>query len=78
MKYKKLVGGGVFKIVNNTVPLALRRLGYEREQIQRILDHIEASDTIEGAPEFRDCGAIMVRNGACYACINCGATSGCS
>jgi ribonucleoside-diphosphate reductase alpha chain len=54
VKYKKLVGGGVFKIVNNTVPLALRRLGYEREEIQKILDHIEANDTIEGAPGLRD------------------------
>ncbi len=35
VKYKKLVGGGMIKIVNNTVPLALKRLGYEKEEIQR-------------------------------------------
>ncbi len=50
VKYKKLVGGGVFKIVNNTVPFALKRLGYDRETIQRIVDYINAHDTIEGAP----------------------------
>ncbi|TDI13061.1 MAG: vitamin B12-dependent ribonucleotide reductase, partial [Acidobacteria bacterium] len=54
VKYKKLVGGGMFKIVNNTVPLALRRLGYEREEIQSILDYIEEHDTIEGAPKLRE------------------------
>ena len=53
VKYKKLVGGGLFKIVNNTVPLALRRLGYEREEIQGILDHIAENDTIEGAPGLK-------------------------
>jgi ribonucleoside-diphosphate reductase alpha chain len=54
VKYKKLVGGGVFKIVNNTVPLALRRMGYERREIQTILDYIEEHDTIEGAPGLRE------------------------
>jgi ribonucleoside-diphosphate reductase alpha chain len=54
VKYKKLVGGGVFKIVNHTVPLALRRLGYGREEIQSILDYIEANDTIEGAPGLKE------------------------
>ena len=54
VKYKKLVGGGVFKIVNNTVPFALKRLGYDRDAIQRILDYIEANDTIEGAPDLED------------------------
>ena len=54
VKYKKLVGGGVFKIVNNTVPLALNRLGYDRNEIQGILDHIEANDTIEGAPGLNE------------------------
>jgi ribonucleoside-diphosphate reductase alpha chain len=53
VKYKKLVGGGVFKIVNNTVPLALRRLGYQRDEIQSILNFIEENDTIEGAPELK-------------------------
>jgi len=54
VKYKKLVGGGVFKIVNNTVPLALNKLGYDRENIQGIVDHINARDTIEGAAGLRD------------------------
>jgi ribonucleoside-diphosphate reductase alpha chain len=54
VKYKKLVGGGVFKIVNNTVPLALRKLGYDIETIQRILDHINGNDTIEGAPDIKE------------------------
>ncbi|HDS29495.1 MAG TPA: vitamin B12-dependent ribonucleotide reductase, partial [Firmicutes bacterium] len=49
VKYKKLVGGGVLKIVNNTVPLALERLGYESDEISSILDYIEKNDTIEGA-----------------------------
>ena len=40
VKYKKLVGGGVFKIVNNTVPLALKKLGYAHDDIQRIVDYI--------------------------------------
>jgi ribonucleoside-diphosphate reductase alpha chain len=54
VKYKKLVGGGLFKIVNNTVPLALRKLGYEHEALQRIVDHINESDTIEGAADLKD------------------------
>jgi ribonucleoside-diphosphate reductase alpha chain len=54
VKYKKLVGGGFLKIVNRTVPMALRRLGYSPEQIQRIGAHIEAQETIEGAPGLRD------------------------
>ncbi len=54
VKYKKLVGGGVLKIVNNTVPLALRRLGYSEPQVQEIVDYIDTNDTIEGAPALRD------------------------
>jgi len=53
VKYKKLVGGGVFKIVNNTVPLALKKLGYEHDGIQRILDYVNDRDTIEGAPDLK-------------------------
>jgi ribonucleoside-diphosphate reductase alpha chain len=49
VKYKQLAGGGVFKIVNRTVPLALEQLGYDRETIQRIVEHIDQHDTIEGA-----------------------------
>jgi ribonucleoside-diphosphate reductase alpha chain len=54
IKYKKLVGGGVFKIVNNTVPLALKKLGYAHDDIQRIVDFVNANDTIEGAPGLKD------------------------
>jgi len=50
VKYKKLVGGGVIKIVNNTVPAALSKLGYNTAQINAIVDHIDSSGTIEGAP----------------------------
>jgi ribonucleoside-diphosphate reductase alpha chain len=52
VKYKKLVGGGLIKIVNNTVPQALMRLGYEPEQVSRIVDSIDRTGTIEGAPGF--------------------------
>jgi ribonucleoside-diphosphate reductase alpha chain len=54
VKYKKLVGGGMLKIVNNTVPRALRRLGYESKDIQSIVEYIDEHDTIEGAPELKD------------------------
>ncbi len=54
VKYKKLVGGGMIKIVNQTVPRALRRLGYDATQISAIVDHIDTTGTIEGAPALRD------------------------
>ena len=53
VKYKKLVGEGYIKIVNNTVPLALRRLGYTPEQVEEIDRYIEERETIEGAPGLR-------------------------
>jgi len=53
VKYKKLVGGGMFKIVNNTVPLALKKLGYGHDAIQRIVDFVNDNDTIEGAPDLK-------------------------
>ena len=53
VKYKKLVGGGVIKIVNNTVPQALIRLGYNAEQVEKIVSHIDATGTIEGAPDLK-------------------------
>ncbi len=53
VKYKKLVGGGVIKIVNNTVPSALIRLGYSPEQMEEIVRHIDAHGTIEGAPHLK-------------------------
>jgi len=51
VKYKLLAGGGMLKIVNRTVPQALERLGYNAGQIQGIVDHIEAHDTIEDVVE---------------------------
>ncbi len=54
IKYKKLVGGGLLKIVNNTVPRSLRRLGYDVRQIQDIVEYIEEHETIEGAPHLKD------------------------
>ena len=51
IKYKKLVGGGVIKIVNNTVPAALIKLGYSPEQVEKIVTHIDSTGTIEGAPD---------------------------
>jgi ribonucleoside-diphosphate reductase alpha chain len=50
VKYKKLVGGGNIKIVNNTVPHALQRLGYAPEQVNEIVAWVDAKGTIEGAP----------------------------
>ncbi|HWO73447.1 MAG TPA: vitamin B12-dependent ribonucleotide reductase [Dehalococcoidia bacterium] len=54
IKYKKLVGGGMLRIVNNTVPKALARLGYTREQIDAIIAYIDAEGTIEGAPGLKE------------------------
>jgi ribonucleoside-diphosphate reductase alpha chain len=54
VKYKKLVGGGLLKIVNNTVPLALENLGYEPKEREAIIAHIDAQETIEGAPGLKD------------------------
>jgi ribonucleoside-diphosphate reductase alpha chain len=54
VKYKKLVGGGTIKIVNQTVPLALRRLGYSEPEINAIVDYVDEKGTIEGAPGFKD------------------------
>jgi ribonucleoside-diphosphate reductase alpha chain len=54
VKYKKLVGGGMLKIVNNTVPMALNNLGYDREEMERIIAFIDENDTIEGAPDLKE------------------------
>jgi ribonucleoside-diphosphate reductase alpha chain len=54
VKYKKLVGGGMLKYVNRTVPQALRKLGYDKHEVQDILDHIDEQETIEGAPHLRE------------------------
>jgi ribonucleoside-diphosphate reductase alpha chain len=54
VKYKKLVGGGLLKIVNRTVPMALRRLDYADAEIEAIVAHIDDKETIEGAPGLKD------------------------
>lgn len=54
VKYKKLVGGGFLKIVNNTVPLALRTLGYSENQADEIVKYVDANGTIEGTPYLKE------------------------
>jgi ribonucleoside-diphosphate reductase alpha chain len=54
VKYKKLVGGGLMKIVNNTVPSALTKLGYTASQVKDIIGYIDEHETIEGAPHLKD------------------------
>jgi len=54
VKYKKLVGGGVIKIVNNMVPAALLQLGYKPEQVSEIVNYIDSTGTIEGAPHLKN------------------------
>jgi ribonucleoside-diphosphate reductase alpha chain len=54
VKYKKLVGGGMMKIVNMTVPMALKKLGYTAAQVADIVQHIDDKETIEGAPHLLD------------------------
>src|SRR3989441_9118763 len=52
VKYKKLVGGGLLKIVNGTVPAALRKLGYDSNEAKESVEYIDENDTIEGAPQL--------------------------
>jgi|HubBroStandDraft_6_1064221.scaffolds.fasta_scaffold11003_4 ribonucleoside-diphosphate reductase alpha chain len=54
VKYKRLVGGGLLKIVNHTVPEALSKLGYSEKEVEAIIAHINTRDTIEGAPGLKD------------------------
>jgi len=54
VKYKKLVGGGLMKIVNQTVPMALTKLGYTAQQGKEIVEYIDENETIEGAPHIKD------------------------
>src|SRR5688500_5107330 len=54
VKYKKLVGGGLMKIVNQTVPMALDKLGYNAQQVKEIVEYIDENETIEGAPHIKD------------------------
>jgi len=54
VKFKKLVGGGMIKIVNQTVPTALFKLGYDHDQTNAIVSYIDATGTVEGAPHVKD------------------------
>jgi ribonucleoside-diphosphate reductase alpha chain len=54
VKYKKLVGGGLLKMVNTTIPQALRRLGYGEDAVKATVEYIDEHDTIEGAPHLQD------------------------
>jgi ribonucleoside-diphosphate reductase alpha chain len=54
VKYKQLAGGGMLKIVNQTVRTTLQRLGYGQPQIEAIVNYIDENDTIEGAPGLKD------------------------
>ena len=53
VKYKKLVGGGLIKIVNNIVPMALLKLGYTEQQAAEIVNYIDQNGTIEGSPHLK-------------------------
>ena len=54
VKYKKLVGGGLMKIVNGTVPMALAKLGYTQPEVEAIIHYIDEHETIEGAPFLKE------------------------
>ena len=54
VKYKKLVGGGMLKIVHGTVPRALKRIGYDSREVQEIVEYLDEHETIEGAPHLAD------------------------
>ncbi|HSR53927.1 MAG TPA: vitamin B12-dependent ribonucleotide reductase, partial [Acidobacteriota bacterium] len=53
IKTKKLVGGGTLKIVNNTIPRALHKLGYDEKQAAKIMEYVHEKETIEGAPGLK-------------------------
>ncbi|MGA1122806.1 MAG: vitamin B12-dependent ribonucleotide reductase, partial [Ilumatobacteraceae bacterium] len=53
VKFKKLVGGGNMTIVNQTVPRALKKLGYEKPVADRIVAYIDTNKTIVGSPDLR-------------------------
>ena len=54
IKYKRLVGGGIIKIVNNTLEEALARLGYDHEHRKQVIEYVDQEETIEGAPGLKD------------------------
>jgi ribonucleoside-diphosphate reductase alpha chain len=53
VKFKKMVGGGMMKIINSTVPVALGKLGYTEEEIRAIVKYVDENGTIEGAPAMK-------------------------
>ncbi len=53
VKYKQLAGGGMLKIINRTVPMALNSLGYDQDEVESITAYIEKEDTIEGAADLK-------------------------
>ncbi len=53
VKYKQLAGGGMLKILNNSVPLALKTLGYDQPQVENIKKYLSENDTIEGSPDLK-------------------------
>ena len=63
VKYKKLVGGGMIKIVNNTVPIALKRLGYDEDEIRAIVEHIDETrhDRGRALPQGRAPAGVRLR-----------------
>ncbi len=54
VSYKRLVGGGMIRMVNRTVPLALKTLGYSQDEIEEIVAYIDQDGIIEGAPHLKD------------------------
>src|SRR2546425_3513572 len=52
IKFKKLAGGGSFKIVNQSVPRALKKLGYAPAEVQAIVDYVRGTATLKSVPEF--------------------------
>ena len=54
MKYKKLVGGGMMKIVNQSTPSILKKLGYSASGVEDIVRYVDERETIEGAPHIKD------------------------
>ncbi|HPS54794.1 MAG TPA: vitamin B12-dependent ribonucleotide reductase [Sedimentisphaerales bacterium] len=54
VKYKLLAGGGMLKLVNTTVPMALDRLGYSAEEVKDICEYIDRNETIEGADKISE------------------------
>ncbi len=54
VKYKKLAGGGYFKIINQSIPMALQNLGYDEQQVSDILHYIVGTKSLIGAPHIND------------------------